>query len=85
MNYMTLKKKILNRGHVIFADWMPTAKTAKIRLPRKKPGIQYRIFAWLCFFSNKLIINFYNALHEPKGYTPQFHCQNGHSERKKST
>ena len=30
VNYMTLKKKILNRRRVIFADWMPITKTAKI-------------------------------------------------------
>ena len=37
INYMTLNKKILNRGRFIFADWMPNAKTAKIRQPQKKP------------------------------------------------
>ena len=26
---------------VIFADWMPTANTVKIRRPRKKPNLQY--------------------------------------------
>ena len=36
INYMTLKKTNLNRSHVIFTDWMPTAKKAIIRRPRKK-------------------------------------------------
>ena len=26
---MTVKKKVLNRGRVIFADWMPTAKNCE--------------------------------------------------------
>ena len=30
--YKTVKKKILNRGRLIFADWMPTVK--------KKPNLQ---------------------------------------------
>ena len=38
--YMTLKKNILNRHCVIFADWMPTAK---IRRPRKKKPSVYSI------------------------------------------
>ena len=32
---MNLNKKILIRGRVIFADWMPTAKHAKIMRTRK--------------------------------------------------
>ena len=33
----------LNHGHDIFADWMPTAKTAKIWWPRKNGDLQYLI------------------------------------------
>ena len=40
INYMTLKKKILNCDHVIFADWMPTAE--KPRTPFFQPILLFR-------------------------------------------